>query len=78
GSHRQIQYFLLFFLLHMSNNSSRILTEWTVIIRLEKFIPAQLDESMRRHLMDELLENWIREQIGKIGALKPLRSDVKV
>lgn len=56
----------------------RPLTEWTVIIRLEKFIPAQLDDSMRRALMDELLENWIREQIGKIGPLKPLRSDVKV
>ncbi|MGB3511061.1 MAG: peptidylprolyl isomerase [Microcoleaceae cyanobacterium] len=56
----------------------RPLTEWTVIIRLEKFIPAQLDDSMRRTLMDELFENWLREQIGKIGPLKPLRSDVKV
>lgn len=56
----------------------RPLTEWTVIIRLEKFIPAQLDDSMRRALIDELFENWLREQIGKIGTLKPLRSDVKV
>ncbi|NET16876.1 MAG: peptidylprolyl isomerase [Okeania sp. SIO1H6] len=54
----------------------RPLTEWTVIIRLEKFIPAQLDESMRQNLMNELLESWIREQMGKIGTLKPLRSDV--
>ncbi|NES69852.1 MAG: peptidylprolyl isomerase, partial [Okeania sp. SIO2D1] len=43
-----------------------------------KFIPAQLDDSMRRALIDELFENWLREQIGKIGTLKPLRSDVKV
>lgn len=54
----------------------RPLTEWTVIIRLEKFMPAQLDESMRRRLMDELFETWVREQIGKNGPLKPLRSDV--
>lgn len=56
----------------------RPLTEWTVIIKLEKFIPAQLDDSMRRGLIDELFENWVREQMGKIGPLKPLRSDVKV
>ncbi|OKH42839.1 peptidylprolyl isomerase [Calothrix sp. HK-06] len=30
-----------------------------VIIRLEKSIPARLDETMRRRLIDELFENWL-------------------
>lgn len=54
--------------------SPRPLAEWMVIIRLEKFMPAQLDDSMRRRLIDELFENWILEQLVQIGTLRPLRS----
>ncbi|MGL5082650.1 MAG: peptidylprolyl isomerase [Microcoleaceae cyanobacterium] len=50
----------------------RPLAEWMVVIRLEKFVPAQLDESMRRRLIDELFENWVREQLTAIGPLMPL------
>ncbi|MCY7381812.1 MAG: peptidylprolyl isomerase [Microcoleus sp. CAN_BIN18] len=52
----------------------RPLAEWMVIIRLEKFIPAQLDESMRLHLINELFESWLAEQISQIGPLQPLSS----
>jgi hypothetical protein len=45
-----------------------------VIIRLEKFMPAQLDESMRLHLINELFESWLAEQISQIGPLQPLSS----
>lgn len=48
----------------------RALAEWFVIIRLEKNIPAQLDDAMRRRLMDELFENWLGEQIKKMGPLQ--------
>lgn len=44
----------------------RPLAEWVVIIRLEKLIPAQLDQAMRRHLQDELFENWLAEQMQKV------------
>lgn len=44
----------------------RPLAEWFVIIRLEKFIPARLDDSMRRQLIDELFENWIKEQMQQV------------
>lgn len=54
----------------------RPLSEWMVIIRLEKFIPAQLDESMRRHLIDEMFETWLREEIAKVGSLEPLHTEV--
>lgn len=36
--------------------------EWIVIVQLEKFIPAQLDEPMRVRLLNELFEAWIQEQ----------------
>lgn len=34
-----------------------------VIVRLEKFIPAQLDKFMRQRLLRELFEKWLQEQI---------------
>lgn len=48
----------------------RNLGEWFVIVRLEKMIPCQLDDGMRRQLMDELFENWLREEIQKKGQIK--------
>ena len=44
----------------------RGLAEWTVIIRLEKFIPAQLDDQMRQALINEMFETWLREETAKI------------
>lgn len=48
----------------------RALAEWFVIIRLEKNIPAQLDDAMRRRLLDEMFENWLGEQIQEMGGLQ--------
>ncbi|MEO0455751.1 MAG: peptidylprolyl isomerase [Cyanobacteria bacterium P01_A01_bin.114] len=39
--------------------------EWFVIARLEKFIPAQLDDPTRKRLMDELFQNWLQQQLQK-------------
>ncbi|NES94923.1 MAG: peptidylprolyl isomerase [Desertifilum sp. SIO1I2] len=52
----------------------RSLGEWFVLVRLEKFIPAQLDDAMRRYLIDELFENWLREQIQQLGPIRSLWS----
>lgn len=41
------------------------LNEWFVILRLEKFLPAQLDESMQQRLLNELFENWVKEETSK-------------
>ncbi len=35
--------------------------EWYVITRLEKFVPAQFDESMRQRLIDEMFKTWVNE-----------------
>ena len=36
---------------------------WWVIIRLEKFINAQLNEPMRQRLLDEQFQNWLLKQL---------------
>lgn len=41
------------------------LGEWLLIVGLEKFIPAQLDEQMRQRLLNELFEAWLKEQINE-------------
>lgn len=41
------------------------LGEWFVIVRLEKFIPAQLDDSMCQQLLQELFEAWLSEQMNQ-------------
>jgi parvulin-like peptidyl-prolyl isomerase len=33
--------------------------EWVIIVRLEKFVPAQLDQGMRQRLLNELFANWL-------------------
>jgi hypothetical protein len=42
------------------------IAEWFVIVRLEKNLPAQLDETMRTRLMDELYEQWIQERVNQL------------
>jgi parvulin-like peptidyl-prolyl isomerase len=45
--------------------------EWLVLVRLEKFIPAQLDEAMRRRLLNECFNNWLQDQLDQLGSLIP-------
>ena len=42
------------------------IAEWFVILRVEKFMPAQLDEAMKVRLLNELFEAWLQEQHRKI------------
>lgn len=46
------------------------LGEWFVIVRLEKLIPAQLDEAMRQQLLDSLFETWLEEQLHQFHAVR--------
>jgi parvulin-like peptidyl-prolyl isomerase len=39
------------------------LENWVVILRLEKLIPAQLDDAMRAMLLNHLFEQWLAEQL---------------
>ncbi len=39
--------------------------DWFVVVRLEKFLPAKLDEVTRQRLLDELFNHWLIEQVQK-------------
>ncbi|MBR8833818.1 MAG: peptidylprolyl isomerase [Stigonema ocellatum SAG 48.90 = DSM 106950] len=39
------------------------LGEWTVIVRLEKFFPALLDEAIQQRLINELFETWLQTEV---------------
>ncbi|NJP08586.1 MAG: peptidylprolyl isomerase [Leptolyngbyaceae cyanobacterium RU_5_1] len=43
--------------------SPRLVGEWAVIVRLEKLLPAQLDDVMYRRMVDEMFEAWLQEQV---------------
>lgn len=52
------------------------LGEWFVIVRLEQFIPAQLDEAMRSQLLNQLFEAWIEAQLHQLHTVR-LQDDKK-
>jgi parvulin-like peptidyl-prolyl isomerase len=37
--------------------------DYFIIVRLEKLLPARLDDVMRRKLLDELFDYWVDEQV---------------
>jgi parvulin-like peptidyl-prolyl isomerase len=43
------------------------LGEWQVIVRVEKLIPAQFDESMRVRLLHENFQAWFQQQIQQLS-----------
>lgn len=38
--------------------------DWTVIVRLERILPCQLDPAMEERLYDELLDAWVAEHLS--------------
>ncbi|MEO1133092.1 MAG: peptidylprolyl isomerase [Cyanobacteria bacterium J06639_1] len=51
------------------------LEDWFIIVRLEKTIPAQLDDSTRQRLRDELFATWLQEQLkSRDISIRPLGS----
>ncbi len=39
--------------------------EWNIILRLEKYFPALLDQNMSKRLLDELFNSWLQETLEK-------------
>ncbi|RZM78901.1 peptidylprolyl isomerase [Leptolyngbya iicbica] len=52
--------------------------EWYVVIRLEKFFPAQLDEQTEQRLLEELFQNWMREQLQQSPVTIPTADTLTV
>ncbi|MBO9999292.1 MAG: peptidylprolyl isomerase [Cyanobacteria bacterium SID2] len=44
----------------------RALAEWFIIIRLEEFHPAQLDDAMRARMLDELFAGWLQTEVQSL------------
>jgi parvulin-like peptidyl-prolyl isomerase len=42
------------------------IAEWFVIVRLEKYFPARLDEQTESRSIDELYEQWMEEQLRQL------------
>jgi parvulin-like peptidyl-prolyl isomerase len=42
------------------------IADWFVVVRLEKYLPAQLDKAMRARLVDELYEQWIQAKLSQL------------
>ena len=42
--------------------------EWWIIVRLEKLLPAKLDEPMKQKLLNELFSTWLQEQLKEVTA----------
>lgn len=45
--------------------------EWVAIVRLEKFIPAQLDETMRQRLLNDMFAEWLQKQLNQLSEVIP-------
>lgn len=37
--------------------------EWYIVVRLEKFFPARMDDAMRQRLTEELFQQWLKTQL---------------
>ncbi|MBD2774258.1 peptidylprolyl isomerase [Iningainema tapete] len=51
--------------------------EWWVIVRVEKLIPAQLDDFMHQRLLQENFEAWFQQQLSQLSAEEKIWMGVK-
>lgn len=51
--------------------------EWIVIIRLENFISAKLDDQMRQRMLDEMFRKWLSEQAEQQVSFFPTSPAIK-
>jgi len=49
--------------------------EWWVILRLEKFIPAQLDQIMEKKLLNELFLTWVNQEVEEKVSIQTIPDD---
>lgn len=47
-------------------SSPLAIADWFVIVKLEKYLPAQLDKAMRSRLTEELYDRWIQAKISQL------------
>ena len=45
--------------------------EWIVIIRLENYLSAKLDQSMRQRMLDEMFREWLNQEMKQKVSYQP-------
>ena len=45
--------------------------EWIVIIRLENYLSAELDEPMRQRMLESMFREWLNEEISQKVSFLP-------
>jgi hypothetical protein len=48
--------------------------EWTVILRLEKYIAAQLDPPTEQRLLNDLFQQWLLSQMQQQVKFNPIEN----
>lgn len=46
-------------------STPRQIGEWLVIVRLEKLIPAQMDQAMIQRLLNEMFNTWLQSEVSQ-------------
>ncbi|MEA5534021.1 peptidylprolyl isomerase [Crocosphaera sp. XPORK-15E] len=52
--------------------------EWWIILRLEKYVSAQLDEATRQRLINELFQGWLLAQTQQNVTFSPIIEAVEI
>jgi parvulin-like peptidyl-prolyl isomerase len=51
--------------------SPQQLEEWFVIVRLEQYLPAQLDDSIRQQILERRFQEWLEQQLQAVKLSTP-------
>jgi parvulin-like peptidyl-prolyl isomerase len=43
------------------------ISDWMVIVRLERYVPVQMDDNTRQRLLNELFTTWLDEQLAAVA-----------
>ena len=51
--------------------SPQPLEDWFVIVRLEQYLPAQLDEAIRQQILERRFQEWLEQQLQAVKLSTP-------
>jgi parvulin-like peptidyl-prolyl isomerase len=51
--------------------------DWIVIVRLENYLSAKLDQPMRQRMLDEMFRDWLNEEIEQTVSFLPQQSTAR-
>jgi parvulin-like peptidyl-prolyl isomerase len=52
--------------------------EWWIIVRLEKYLSAQLDSATRQRLLNDLFQGWLKTQLEQTVTFAPLTERLEI